>query len=141
MKHLVIIYNVKPFVGHKVINVICIPHTSSYMLHFRQMKMSMDSCYTLKVCLVIWMHYKSICGNLVNMFLLHHICIHFQKHLSICGLVEISILWHFHVIGILIQIYPWNLIVLGFFFAWLFYYKMSTLKSPKMMIKHCSREC
>jgi ribosomal protein L32 len=33
--------------------------------------------YTLEVCLVTWMQYKSVCENLTNMFLLHHVCMDF----------------------------------------------------------------
>jgi hypothetical protein len=40
---------------------------------------------------------------------------------------------------IIISIYPWNLIV--FFFAWLFFSKMSTLKPPKIMIAQSLKEC
>jgi hypothetical protein len=44
-------------------------HMVTYMLHFREMKMLMVSCYTLEVCLVIWMQYELLCESLTNMIL------------------------------------------------------------------------
>jgi len=55
-----------------------------------------DFCYTQEVCLVIWMQYKLVCENLVNMLQLHQIYIHFQGHLPIYGLIEIQLFWCFH---------------------------------------------
>jgi hypothetical protein len=62
----------------------------------KEMKTSMFSCYTLKLCLVVWMQYKLVCKNLANTFLLYHICIHFQGHLPIYGFVMIQLLKCFH---------------------------------------------
>ncbi len=65
-------------------------------------------CYTLEVCLVIWMQYKSVCENL-NCDLNWNLAMKFNS--------------------------SW------FFFVWLLSFKMSTLKSPIMMIGQCSGEC
>jgi hypothetical protein len=51
------------------------------------------------------MQYKSVCENLTNMFILHHICIHFQKHFPIYVLMEIQVVRSYHKIVILIEIY------------------------------------
>jgi hypothetical protein len=48
-------------------------------------------------------------------------------------------LWCFH--QTLIWTYPWNLIILVYFFPWLLSLRMSTLKSPIMMIEQCLGEC
>ncbi len=50
-------------------------HVVAYIM-FLKMQTLMVSCYTLGVCLVVWMQYKLACENLANMFLLHLICIH-----------------------------------------------------------------
>jgi hypothetical protein len=50
--------------------------------------------------------------------------------LPIYGLIEIQVLWFFHYIVILIEIYPWNIIILVHFLGWLLSFRMSTLKSP-----------
>ncbi len=65
-------------------------------------------CYTLEVCLVIWMQYKLVCENL-NCDLNWNLAMKFNS--------------------------SW------FFFVWLLSFKMSTLKSPIMMIGQCSGEC
>ncbi len=87
MKHIIAIY-VKTIWGS--LGEKCNMYT--HILHFREMQMLMILFFwgcTLEVCLVILMQYKSICENLTNMFLLHQICIHLQRHLPICGIVEI----------------------------------------------------
>jgi hypothetical protein len=55
------------------------------------METLMVFCYTLEVGLVVWMQYKLICENMTNMLMLHQICIHFQGHLPIYGLIEIQL--------------------------------------------------
>jgi hypothetical protein len=66
-----------------------------------------------------------------NILLLHLICIHFREHLLIYGLVEILLLWCFHQIGNLIQIYPW------FFNLFLHdYHLLGCLKISYMMINN-----
>jgi hypothetical protein len=50
----------------------------------------MVSCYTLEMCLIVdWMQYKLAYEHLTNILLLHYICIHFEGHLPIYGIVEI----------------------------------------------------
>jgi hypothetical protein len=53
------------------------------------METLMVSCYTLEVCLLVSMQYKLVWEKIVNILLLHHICIHFHRHLPIYGRVEI----------------------------------------------------
>jgi hypothetical protein len=91
-------------------------------------------CYTLGVCLVVWMEYKLVCANLVNMLMLHLIYICFQKHLPIyicfswnLDFVVLPLKWDFNS----------NLFVksfFSFFWTWLLSSKMSTLKSHIIMI-------
>jgi hypothetical protein len=103
--------------------------------------MLMVSCYTLEICRVIWMQYKSICENLTNMFQNYTKFAFISKNIHpIYDLIEIQLLWCFHWIVLLIWIYPWNLIAF-IFFAWLLYYKMLALQSPKMVIEQCFKEC
>jgi hypothetical protein len=72
------------------------------------------------------------------MFLLHPICIQFQQHLPIYGLVEILFLWCFHQIGNLINdLFIYLFIIIIIILAWLLSSRMSTLKSPNIMIGQC----
>ncbi len=86
MKHIIAIH-VKTIWGS--LSEKCNMYT--HILHFREIQMLVVFFlgHTLEVCLVNSMQYKLIYENLTNMFLLHQICIHLQRHLPICDLVDI----------------------------------------------------
>ncbi len=57
--------------------------------HIRSMEIILVYYYKLEVCLVVWMLYKLVCENMVNMVLKHLICIHSLAHLTIYSLIVI----------------------------------------------------
>ncbi len=111
------------------------------MSHFKRMETWIDFCYTLEVCLVIWMQYKSVCENLTNIFSITP-----YLHSFLRTFAHIWYDWDPTLVVFSLNCdFNWNLSKklnsFCLFFVWLLSFKMSTLKSLMMMIGQCSKEC
>jgi hypothetical protein len=96
------------------------------------------SCYTLGVCLVVWMQYKLICENLANMLLLHPTFLKTFAHIWSS--------WHLAFVMLLLQREFHSNLSMKFNNSYLVlndycFLKYSTLKSFNIMIRQCFSDC
>jgi hypothetical protein len=93
-------------------------------------------CYTLEVCLVIWMQYKSICKN-------QYASVTLDLHSFPRSFAHIWYNWNPTFVVLLLNYdFNWNLSMKYnsscSVFSRLLFFRMSTLKSPILMIRQCS---